>query len=267
MTHEKCRVCGFRPKFVFVGKIFNEISIKYFSCKNCGYIQTEHPYWLSKAYESPINSSDTGILVRNLRNRGIVLATLLVLCGVNIKNSSVLDSSGGYGILVRLLRDVGIDAWWSDPYAENIFTPSFCDSEDEIYDLVTSFEAFEHYVEPLISFHAIQCRAASLLISTELYPESNPSPDKWDYFGLDHGQHIGFYKKNTLQYMANKYQLNLYSYGNCYHLFTTKKINYPLWLLLMRISSALPCVMGRLTSGKIDSDTKVARSQSVNHNV
>jgi hypothetical protein len=261
MNHERCRVCGYQSNFVFWGKIFNDICVKYFSCGNCGYIQTEYPYWLDRAYKNPINSTDTGILVRNLRNRGTVLATLLVINDLIIKKCTVLDSSGGYGLLVRLLRDLGIDAWWSDPYAENIFASSFCDNMHKNYNLITSFESFEHFIEPNISFKDLICRTPNLLISTEIYPKNNPKPGEWFYFGIDHGQHIGFYKKNTLQYISSKYGLNLYSYANTYHLFSKNKINYVAWLVLMRMSSVLHRVIARLLKSKTESDSEILKNR------
>ena len=261
MNHDGCRVCGSLSNFIFSGKIFNDLSIKYFSCGNCGYIQTEQPHWLGRAYKNPINSSDSGILVRNIRNRSVVLATLLVINDLKIKECTVLDSSGGYGLLVRLLRDLGLDTWWSDPHADNIFASSFCEAGGSSYDLVTSFEAFEHFMEPDKNFQDLRCKANNLLISTEIYPNNNPKPGEWNYFGMDHGQHIGFYKKNTLQYLASKYGLNLYSYANTYHLFTKNKINYVAWLVLMRISSALPFVIARLLKSKTESDSEILKNR------
>ena len=36
-----------------------------------------------------------------------------------------LDYGGGYGILVRLMRDVGYDFYWFDKYSQNIFAKGF----------------------------------------------------------------------------------------------------------------------------------------------
>jgi Nif-specific regulatory protein len=38
---------------------------------------------------------------------------------------TVVDCAGGYGILVRLLRDYGVNALWSDPYCENVLAKGF----------------------------------------------------------------------------------------------------------------------------------------------
>ena len=52
------------------------MEVDYFECPNCGYVQTETPYWLGRAYAEAINDNDTGILVRNQANARIVLATI-----------------------------------------------------------------------------------------------------------------------------------------------------------------------------------------------
>jgi hypothetical protein len=80
------------------------------------YKQKSH-HGLEEAYASTINNSDTGIMSRNLSNISLVLATLIL---IKNRNSLVVDCAGGYGFLVRLLRDIGVNALWSDPYCENL---------------------------------------------------------------------------------------------------------------------------------------------------
>ena len=83
----------------------------YYECASCGYVQTESPHWLAQAYSSAINDSDTGIMKRNLYNRRIILGALHLL---GETSGAMLDCAGGYGMLVRLLRDDGVDAFWYD---------------------------------------------------------------------------------------------------------------------------------------------------------
>ncbi len=72
-----CKICGKENKFVFKTKIMKKYEISYFHCENCGFLQTEEPYWLSEAYKEPINITDTGYLSRNI-NLSKIVATLLV---------------------------------------------------------------------------------------------------------------------------------------------------------------------------------------------
>ena len=110
-----CRLCSTSIDEPFSkAEIFKQY-VNYFECGSCGYVQTEDPTWLNQAYASPINSSDTGIMVRNFSNISLVLATLIFL---GKRSGRVVDYAGGFGFLVRLLRDKGINAFWLDPYSE-----------------------------------------------------------------------------------------------------------------------------------------------------
>lgn len=223
----KCRCCFNMAEFYFQKKIFDQI-VNYYDCSNCGYVQTEYPYWLEKAYERPINISDTGILSRNILNEKIVLIILLVTGGLKKK---VLDCAGGYGILVRLLKDKNIDILWSDKYCSNIFCFGAEFKNEDNFHLVTSFESFEHFINPTFELNNFFKLGSNLLISTETF-QNIYSNSEWWYFGLEHGQHIGFARYKTMNYLANKYNKKYYSYGSSYHLFTDKKIS-GVWLKLL----------------------------------
>ena len=117
-----CRLCN-----SLIGNPFSEAellghNIKYFECPQCEYVQTEEPYWLDNAYASSINKTDTGIMARNLSNVRLVLATLTL---IRKRTEKVVDYAGGHGFLVRLLRDKGIEALWSDRYSENLVARGF----------------------------------------------------------------------------------------------------------------------------------------------
>lgn len=116
-----CRLCGEAANYLMSGELVN-VPVQYFECSACAYVQTEEPTWLEQAYSAAINISDTGIMVRNEINTKIVLATLSVL---DVMHGTVVDCAGGYGILVRQLRDKGVDAYWSDYYCENLLARGF----------------------------------------------------------------------------------------------------------------------------------------------
>ena len=201
ISKNNCRVCGVENnQAIFSDHIFEE-KIYYFECSACGYVQTEQPYWLERAYSSAINNCDTGIMVRNQSNVGLTLATLSV---IKKANATVVDCAGGYGILVRLLRDRGVEALWSDPYCQNLLAVGF-EYTNEKAELVTAFEAFEHFVDPLTEAEKLFAIAPNLLISTNLISTPAPQPGQWWYYGLDHGQHIGFFRLQTLKFIAKKF--------------------------------------------------------------
>ena len=232
----KCSLC-FKSltKSLFSAQLFKK-NVAYFECLNCGYVQTEEPYWLDKAYASTINICDTGIMSRNLSNLSFVLATLILMK----KKSVVVDYAGGYGFLVRLLRDVGVDAFWSDPYCENLVARGFEYENDKQANLVTVFESFEHFVRPMDEMVKILDIAPNILLTTNIISEPAPIPSEWWYYGLEHGQHIGFYRLRTLTYLANKFDLYLISDGVSKHFFSKKKYSNTVWRALIYLSSKFP---------------------------
>lgn len=231
MTHSdvNCRVCASQAAYLWHTRLL-EHDVAYYECPQCAYIQTEQPHWLDEAYSSAINSSDTGILARNQSCMERILITLWML---GDRHGRVKDVAGGYGVLVRMLRDAGVDARWSDKYAQNLLARGFEDDGQHAF-LATSFESFEHFVQPMDELRALLESADSLLISTELAPEPTPAAKDWWYYGLDHGQHIGFYRRRTLEWMAEQHGMRLLSDGSAFHLFTHANVNEFLWNQLIK---------------------------------
>lgn len=215
-----CKICNHKNESIFSAKTLKIYDIKYYHCSNCGFLQTEEPYWLDEAYSESINISDTGYMQRN-----ILLSqklTVLLLLYFN-KNSKFLDYAGGYGVFVRLMRDIGFDFYWDDKYTENFFARGFEFQEGIDYEAITSFESFEHFVSPLEEIEKMLSISRNIIFSTELLPNTIPKPNEWWYYGLDHGQHISFYSEKTLKYIAKKYDLH-YINLNGLHFLTEKKI-------------------------------------------
>ncbi|MDZ7891007.1 MAG: class I SAM-dependent methyltransferase [Rhodoferax sp.] len=258
MGFGSCRLCGNASINSIFGASIFDVNINYFDCAVCSYVQTEQPHWLDRAYESAINNCDTGIMARNLSNIGLVLATLSVL---NRASGTVVDCAGGYGILVRLLRDRGVEALWSDPYCENLLAVGF-EHTTEKAELVTAFEAFEHFVDPLLEVEKLFAVAPNLLISTSLIATPAPLPDKWWYYGLDHGQHIGFFRLQTLQFIAEKFNKHMVTDGVGYHLFTDKPISATEWNLKARVARRMPSLFSRKLRSKIWSDFEKMSAKS-----
>ena len=206
-----------------------DLSVRYMQCAHCGYLQTEQPYWLDRAYENSINESDTGIMARNLTNVHIVLATLFAMKDLHQR---VVDIAGGYGILTRLLRDYGVEALWSDRFSQNLLARGF-EHNGESAGLVTAFEAFEHFVDPGKELDKMLAVAPNVLFSTAIIPDPVPRPDQWWYYGREHGQHIGFYRVKTLRVLADSRGRHLISDGSLYHLMTEKKLNPRIWRLYL----------------------------------
>ena len=172
---------------------------------------------------------------------------------MGLTQGRVVDCAGGYGILTRLLRDQGVDALWSDPYCQNLVAMGF-EHTDEKADLVTAFEAFEHFVSPTTEIERLFKIAPNLLISTEIIPSPTPSPQEWWYFGLDHGQHVGFLRVKTLEYIAKKFNKHLITDGHSYHLFSERPVKKSIWRLRTRLARHLPKLVTRDLKSKVWSD-------------
>lgn len=237
-----CRACGSTAiALLQKGILLVDIKVSYFECAHCGYVQTETPHWLDRAYAAAINDSDTGIMLRNQANARIVLATMLVL---KILDGRIVDCAGGYGILVRLLRDCGAEALWSDRYCINLLARGF-EYTNESADLVTAFEAFEHFVNPADELDKLLAIAPNVLFSTEIIADPAPKQDAWWYYGKEHGQHIGFFRVRTLEKLAKDRGKFLLSDGHSYHLITDQKVSPLIWKMLVKRNRIVPVLLRR----------------------
>jgi hypothetical protein len=239
-----CRLCNSK-NITFFGRtpIFKAV-VSYYECSDCQYLQTEYPYWLPQSYLEPITSTDTGLVSRNLHNTSEVLAALTLL---KSRNGTVLDFASGYGLLVRLLRDIGIHAYWHDEYTRNIFAHGFDNPPNDI-SLVTAFELVEHLVSPLETIQSIFNRSRNLLFSTLLAPVPTPNFSHWPYYGLEHGQHIGFFRYKSLMYISSQTGKYLLSNGSNMHLLTSEPLSYINWRFLRKVAQLTPFLRLRLNS-------------------
>ncbi|MBD5771122.1 class I SAM-dependent methyltransferase [Marinomonas colpomeniae] len=185
-------------------------------------MQTEEPYWIDEAYSAALSVSDTGVMSRNHEFNKVAS---LIFGLFHDKNDCFLDYGGGYGIFVRLMRDKGYDFYWYDKYADNLVARGFEGDINKLrYAGVTSFENFEHFVNPLEDIEAIFKLTDFVLFSTTLVSTPAPHPDKWWYYCLEHGQHVSIFSYKSLEFIAKKYNYFLASNGKDLHILSKKKI-------------------------------------------
>ena len=244
-----CRVCQQLSVSLWTGSLIGH-SVDYYECASCNYVQTESPHWLEQAYSSAINDSDTGIMKRNLYNRRIILGALHLL---GETSGAVLDYAGGYGILVRLLRDDGVDAFWYDKFCQNLVAKGF-EYTDKPVRLVTAFEAFEHFDQPVQELEQMLAIAPNVLLSTELIETPAPAHEDWWYYGKEHGQHIGFFREQTLKNMAQRLGKHLATDGRSFHIFSEQPISNRSWKMMLKLNKLYYLALKNKLNSKTQSD-------------
>ena len=216
----KCNICSNNCKEVFEAKILKKYNIKYHLCLTCRHLQTEEPYWLDEAYLNTIAAEDTGILKRNYDNRIVTSAVIEAFFNAQ---SRFLDYAGGWGILTRLMRDEGHDFVWCDKYSKNLFARGFEYKPGDKIELLTAFEVLEHLVSPMEELEQMFTISPNILFSQPFLPTPLPKPDDWWYYAAETGQHINFYSRQSIEYIAAHFNKN-YVYCNDFHLFSDKII-------------------------------------------
>jgi methyltransferase family protein len=218
-----CKICAQAAGELATAKVLGKHDVRYFHCPNCGFVQTEEPYWLAESYSDAIGKTDIGLVGRNL---GAFDTTKPLVQAFFNENGKFLDYGGGYGMFVRMMRDAGFDYYLYDQYCENLFAKGFAANGPDggPYELVTAFEVFEHLVDPITEIDRMRQFSDSIFFSTIVIASPPPKPGEWWYYALEHGQHVALYSKRSLEVVAERLGCRLYSNGQNLHLLTPKNI-------------------------------------------
>jgi hypothetical protein len=221
-----CPVCSGAMKPTFQSRVLGKYEAHYEACGQCGFLRAIDPHWLSEAYTSAIAAADTGLVVRNM-SLAFKMAGVLYWVLQERGQGRYLDAAGGYGMLTRLMRDLGFDFYWSDKYCDNLLAKGF--EYEQIQapcTAVTAMEVMEHLTDP-VAFVEDTLRSAqsqTLIFSTELYSGKPPPPGTWWYYAFETGQHIGFFQRRTLETLGEKLGLR-FSSANGVHILSKAPIN------------------------------------------
>src|SRR5262245_2421890 len=195
----RCRLCNGDSATEFgTSVLLRRHRVTYWLCGACGFVQTDEPHWLEEAYSTDVSAIDLGPV-----NRGITMAekTRALIVSAFDPTACFLDYGAGYGIFVRRMRDLGFDFRYYDKYEQNLFARGF-ESRLEgtnSFELITAIEVFEHMTEPLFEIQTLLAHSDSIFFTTELLPADYPGLDKWWYYAPEHGQHISFFSRRSLE--------------------------------------------------------------------
>lgn len=260
----KSKITGGETEFLFKKKVLNKYDVSYYKCLETGFIQTETPFWLDEAYSSAISSLDVGLVRRNI---SLSHKVARLIYSEFKTNARFIDYGGGYGLFVRLMRDIGFDFYLQDTYAPNLFAKHFEISDLEVntkFELLTAFEVFEHLVDPISEIEKMLGFSKNILFSTEIQPLTDI--EQWWYFVPLAGQHVSLYTLESLEKLAKHFNLNFYTNNVGLHLFTSEKLKKhpfiePTLTISERVKNKLsgnPKITHKPLECLIDSDFKLA---------
>ena len=195
-----CRLCGGDSWWVFSKQLLGKYTVGFYRCDTCQSLQSEEPYWLAESYTEKSLIPDIRVLQRVMAMRMLVyyLSKALRVSDAD----SILDWGGGNGLLVRLLRDLGLDAYRFDTYVNNLYALGYDRTEGRYYRLITAFQVLEHFSAPAQDLDQIfKLEPEYLLISTGLYNNQNQD---WEYLNA-YGRHIFCYSNKARELIAHKY--------------------------------------------------------------
>jgi len=224
----ECRLCNAAAALQFVRDAHDGSEVGLYKCVGCGSLQTEYPYWLAAEYARSSSKDflnlDTYAAERALRLRKLVYF-VWALTGGRATKAKLLDWGGGVGLLVRLLRDIGIDAYLYDKYATNHFASGFNAVPENRYGLVSAFEVLEHLVAPSTELNELFAfEPALLIVSTAVFTGQGP---EWPYLGPAKSEHVFFYSDQALDLIASRYNYRRMTFYGDVTIFYRETVSRP----------------------------------------
>ena len=205
-----CRVCRGAVEHLGQDVVLGRHDAEYVRCKDCGSVAVVDPTWLDEAYMDAIASTDVGLVSRCVSTATCVA----VLARTARLNGPVLDYGAGEGLMVRLLRNRGLDFRWFDPMAHNRYAVGLEAEPGQHCSMITAVEVVEHLLDPVQTLRELAEAGDVLFLSTYLVPEPAPPPGTWWYYSPETGQHITFLSERGLRRVAEELGLHLASRGN-----------------------------------------------------
>ena len=200
-----CRLCGAQAELVWTDKLLGRYQVGYYRCGECESLMTERPTWTEEAYGSTSRPTDVAAAGRADQYR--VLIFWLWKFFHFRENDRLLDWGGGDGLLVRKLRDDGINALLYDEYTKNNYAIGFEGDPNEHFSMITSFEVWEHLTDPRTDLQLVFAHQPdALLISTQLYRGQDKT---WPYLAAWSGRHVFFWSPKAMEKVGELFGYNV----------------------------------------------------------
>ena len=195
------------------------VPIYYRRCSNCKFLFTDaFDDWTEEQFKAHIYNEDYKFVdpdysdLRPRENAGAVVR----LWDSLRSETRVLDYGGGNDTLCAVLREAGFAAAVTyDP-----MVPQYAERPAGKYDLITSFETFEHLPDPLGTIESILEFAADpglIFFSTLLQPtDFDQQRLNWWYVGPRNG-HISLFSRQALTMAWERHGYKLTSLGDNVH--------------------------------------------------
>ena len=183
------------------------VPIYYFLCEECNFLfAPEFGAWAPEDFASHIYNADYHRVDPDFDGtRSHVNAEGLLKLFPRANALRHLDYGGGEGHLSQALQVAGWNSRSYDPYAGREAPLG----EDARFDLITSFEVFEHVAQPrpLLDTLSKHLQTPGLLIFSTLLSDGHlqrPKRIDWWYISPRNG-HISIYSERSLRYLAEQY--------------------------------------------------------------
>lgn len=195
----KCKICSGETYLLYDEQFKHD----YYRCKNCGFIYEDPKHHVSldderNEYDRHNNSiEDEGYV--NMFKR------FLASFQDEISGIQLLEyGSGPEPVFSQVLRKEGYEVTSHDPF----YLPDET-YKDKKYDVITSTEVFEHFVEPMNEFeHLVSLlKDNGILAIMTQFPNDDDHFKKWWY--RRDITHISFYTIDTFKYLADKHNMTI----------------------------------------------------------
>lgn len=256
MSARACPICGSAMRPTHTGTVLGRHSASYSMCCDCDFWAADSPTWLQEAYTTAISSMDTGIARRSIQCHKTIFPLLARMFD---PGGTYVDWASGPGLLVRLMRDSGLDYYWQDAYAENSFAAGFeWERSQRGATAVTAIEVFEHVVDPVKFVAQIldSTGTDTILFTQELHHGPDPS---WWYLVPETGQHIAFYNERSLTALGRQFDMHYRSAG-WLHMLTRRDIPQRRFSREVRLARHRVVFLKRRMASLTESDSELIRS-------